>query len=81
VLLVFLTPQRLLAAQVIVAVKSVEAGPFADAFQGFKAALAKSGYQASISEYTVKEGGREEGQAMEPAARRHSGRLSTTRPT
>jgi len=60
----FLTPQRVLATEVIVAVKSVEAGPFADAFQGFKAALAKSGSQVTISEYMLKEGGREEAKIL-----------------
>lgn len=62
--LVFLAPQRLLAAEAIVAVKSVEAGPFADAFQGFKEALAKSGYQVTISEYMLQEGGRDEAKIL-----------------
>lgn len=61
---VFLTPQRIVAAEVIMAVKSVEAGPYADAFQGFKAALAKSGSQVTIKEYTVQEGGREEARIL-----------------
>ena len=64
VVLVFLPPQRVPAAEVIVAVKSVEAGPFTEAFQGFKEALAKSGYQVTISEYMWQEGGREEAKIL-----------------
>jgi putative ABC transport system substrate-binding protein len=74
---VFLTSQRVLAAEVIVAVKSVEAGPFADAFQGFKEALAKSGYQVTIREYTVKEGGREEARVLSDIKQRRPALILT----
>ena len=72
-----LIPQRIAAAEVIVAVKSVEAGPFTEAFQGFKEALAKSGYQVTISEYTVKEGGREEAKILSDIKQRRPALILT----
>ncbi len=75
--LVLLTPQRVAAVEVIVAVKSVEAGPFADAFQGFKEALTKSGARVTISEYTVKEGGREEAKILSDIKQRRPALILT----
>src|SRR5262245_206904 len=64
VVLVLLTSQSVPATGVIIAVKSVQAGPFTDAFQGFKEALAKSGYHLTISEYMLQEGGKEEAKLL-----------------
>ena len=57
--LVLLLPWVVLATEVVVAVKSVEAGPFAEAFQGFTEALTKTGAPVTIREYTVQEGGKD----------------------
>src|SRR5947207_717262 len=52
----FLHPHIAPAEELIVVVKGLEAGPYEDALRGFKAALAKSGFQGNISEYTLKGG-------------------------
>lgn len=51
-----LYPHSAPAEELIVAVKGLEAGPYEDALRGFKAALAKSGFQGHISEYTLQGG-------------------------
>jgi putative ABC transport system substrate-binding protein len=51
-----LSPQILLAQHSVVAVKSLEAKPYADAFQAFKETLAAKGFKPVLREYTYSEG-------------------------
>ncbi len=51
-----LCPQILLAQHSVVAVKSLEAKPYADAFQAFKETLAAKGFKPVLREYTYSEG-------------------------
>jgi putative tryptophan/tyrosine transport system substrate-binding protein len=51
-----LSPQILLAQQSVVVVRSLEAKPYTDAFQGFKETLAAKGFRPILQEYTYPEG-------------------------
>ena len=62
--LILLPLHGVLATEMIIAVKSVEAEPFAEAFRGFKEALAKYGSQVAINEYTMQEGAQEEAKIL-----------------
>ncbi|MFN3477292.1 MAG: hypothetical protein ACK4Z6_07045, partial [Candidatus Methylomirabilales bacterium] len=53
-----LCPEAVLAKDLILAVKSLEAEPYELAFQGFRETLQRKGYDVDLKEYILKEGRR-----------------------
>ncbi len=72
-----LSPQLVPAQETIVVVKSLEAKPYEETFQGFKEALSAKGYRPSLSEYTTKEGQRHEARILSDINRRRPALIVT----